>query len=173
MDFYPSITKQHIIDAISFGQAYTNILKDEIDVILHAWKSVLFHKNKILCKSGSNSKFNVAMVSYHGAEICDLVGLFLLNKIKSSTSLRNIDFYRDDGIIKKSSGTHLEKIKRGIIKIFKSVGFNITIEIGVIFTNFLDISLDLMSGRYQVYTKPNTKIMYINRYSNHPPSIRK
>ena len=115
------------------------------------------------------------MGSYHGAEVCDLVGLFLLNKIKSSTSLRNIGFYRDDGlgIINQSSGTHLEKIKKGIIEIFKNVGFNITIDTGVTSTNLLDISLDLMSERYQVYTKPNTKTMYINKHSNHPPSIRK
>ena len=115
------------------------------------------------------------MGSYHGAEICVLVGLFLLNTIKSSTSLRNIGLYRNDGLvnIKQSSGTHLEKIKKDIIKIFKNVGFNITVDIGVTFTNFLDISLDLMLGRYQVYSKPKTRKMYIHRHSNHPPSITK
>ena len=30
-----------------------------------------------------------------------------------------------------------------------------------------------MSVRYQVYTKPYTKTIHINRQSNHPPSIRK
>ena len=175
VNFYPSITRQHVVDAISFGQTYTNISQDEIDVILHACKSVLLHKNKIWVKSQNNSTFDVAMGSYHGAEICDLVGLFMLNKIKSTTSLRDIGLYRDDGlgIIKQSSGTHLDKIKKDIIKIFKNAGFNITIDIGTSSTNFLDVSLDLTTGRYQVYTKPNTKTTYINRHSNHPPSIRK
>ena len=90
------------------------------------------------------------MGSYHGVEICNLVGLFLLDKIKRFSNLRHIGLYRDDGlgIIKQSSGTHLENIKKDVIKIFKNVGFNITIAIGVITTNFIDVSLDLMSGRY-------------------------
>ena len=90
--------------------------------------------------------FDVAMGSYHGAEICDLVGLFMLNKIKGITSLNDIGLYRDDGlgIIKQSSGTHLDKIKKDIIKIFKNAGFKITIDIGANSTNFLDVSLDLM-----------------------------
>ena len=40
------------------------------------------------------------MGSYHGGEICDLVGLFKINKSKTSTTLRNIDLYRDDGLDK-------------------------------------------------------------------------
>ena len=43
MDFYPSITKQHATDAINFGKTYTNTSNEEVDVIIHACKSVLFY----------------------------------------------------------------------------------------------------------------------------------
>ena len=37
--------------------------------------------------------------------------------------------------------------------------------------NFLDITLDLTSEKYQPYKKPNDDTLYINSHSNHPPSI--
>jgi len=39
--------------------------------------------------------------------------------------------------------------------------------------NFLDVNLNLTSGLYKPYRKPNDKPVYINRLSNHPPSIIK
>ena len=40
-------------------------------------------------------------------------------------------------------------------------------------TDFLDITLDLRSGSYKPYKKPNDTISYIHCQSNHPPSIIK
>ena len=37
--------------------------------------------------------------------------------------------------------------------------------------NFLDITLNLRTGAYKPYKKPNDTINYINCESNHPPSI--
>ena len=39
--------------------------------------------------------------------------------------------------------------------------------------NFLDITLDLNSGVFKPYMKPNNLPQYINRKSNHPPAIIK
>ena len=39
--------------------------------------------------------------------------------------------------------------------------------------NFLDITLDLISGIYKPYEKPNSNLMFIHKQSNHPPSITK
>ena len=175
VDFYSSITKQHVTDKINFGQTYTTISNEEVDVILHACKSVHFYKNKLWSKSRNNSNFYVAMSSFHGAKICYPVGLFLLDKIKHSNKFRNIGFSRDGGlgIIKQSSDTHLERITKDITKIFKNVSFNITIDIGVTSTTFLDVSLDLLTRKYQVYTKPNTRTICINKHSIHPSTIYK
>jgi hypothetical protein len=54
-------------------------------------------------KDGSNSLFDVNMGSFDGAEICELVGLFVLNHLGKRFGKENIGLYRDDGlaIIKK------------------------------------------------------------------------
>ena len=37
--------------------------------------------------------------------------------------------------------------------------------------NFLDVTLNLSSGKYQPYSKPNNIQLYIHSKSNHPPNI--
>ena len=39
--------------------------------------------------------------------------------------------------------------------------------------NFLDINLDLSTGIYRPYIKPNDKPVYVHKLSNHPPGILK
>ena len=45
-----------------------------------------------------NTNFDVTMGSFDGAEVCELVGLFVLEKIKSTLNSPNIGLYRDDGL---------------------------------------------------------------------------
>ena len=136
---------------------------------------MLCHNNTIWCKKNADSNFDIAMGSFHGAEICDLVGLFLLDKITSIVGFGNIGLYRDDGlgIVEQTSGTHRERLKKKIIKTFNTIGFKITIDIGSTSSDFLDVSLNLPRNYYQVYSKPNTILIYINKKSNHLPSVRK
>ena len=37
--------------------------------------------------------------------------------------------------------------------------------------NYLDVTFNLNDGTYKAYTKPNNKIKYIHKNSNHPPSV--
>ena len=39
--------------------------------------------------------------------------------------------------------------------------------------NFLDVTLNLTTGKYQPYNKPDNDPLYINILSNHPPNIIK
>ena len=39
--------------------------------------------------------------------------------------------------------------------------------------NFLDVTLNLTTGKYQPYNKPDNNPLYINILSNHPPNIIK
>ena len=50
--------------------------------------------------------FDVTMGAYHGAEVCELVGTFLLYKLSLKYNKNNIGLYRDDGlaIFKNISG---------------------------------------------------------------------
>ena len=40
--------------------------------------------------------FDVAVGCYDGAEVCELVGLFILNKLSSADPNDSIGLYRDD-----------------------------------------------------------------------------
>ena len=60
------------------------------------------------------------------------------------------------------------RIRKDFIKIFKDFDLSITCEI-----NFLDVTLNLTTGKYQPYNKPDNKPLYINILSNHPPNIIK
>ena len=46
----------------------------------------------------NSSSFDVTMGSYDGAEVCELVGLFILNDLCNEYGKDNIGLYRDDGL---------------------------------------------------------------------------
>ncbi len=98
VDFYPSISENLVDQALSWASNLAIITKDEISIIKHARKSVLFNDGKPWTKKDSNSLFDVTMGSYDGAEICELVGLFILNKLGQKFGKENIGLYRDDGL---------------------------------------------------------------------------
>ena len=52
------------------------------------------------------------MGSFHGAETCDLIGLYNLKEITHITGANRIGIYRDYGlgVIKQSNGTNIEEI---------------------------------------------------------------
>lgn len=115
------------------------------------------------------------MGSYHGAEICDLVGLLILNNLSDILPATSFGLYRDDGLAftEVVSPCHLERLKKKLIKRMKDIGFKITIDIGNIKTNFLDITLDLYRDTFRPYRKPNSCISYISNLSNHPTYIKR
>ena len=64
---------------------------------------------------------DVAIMAYDGAEVCELVGTFLLEKLSEICNKSNIGLHRDDGlsIFRNKSGSQLEKIKKKSQKLFK------------------------------------------------------
>ena len=75
MNSNPSITKDLLQKAIRFASNYDSITRQEKDIILHAKESLLYDKDTPWCKR-SNTKFDVTMGSFDGAETCELVGLY-------------------------------------------------------------------------------------------------
>ena len=118
------------------------------------------------------------MGSLDGAEISELIGLFMLNETKSNinglSSTNNV-LYRDDGLIMlpKCPGPKREKIIKDLHKLFRSHGLKITITSTGPVASYLDVTMDLSDGTYRPYRKPNDSPVYINAASNHPPSIWK
>ena len=112
------------------------------------------------------------MGSYDGAEICDKVGLYMLSKLQNLNL--NIGLYRDDGLATGfQTPRQLDIIKKKLCKIFKDNGLSITIQANLKVVNFLDVTLDLNTGLYKPFMKPNDIPVYVDMKSNHPPSILK
>ena len=66
-----------------------------MDIILQTKSGLLFNNKQAWIKKGRES-FDVTMGSWDGAEVCDIVGMYLLSQI-SDINL-NIGLYRDDGL---------------------------------------------------------------------------
>ena len=115
------------------------------------------------------------MGSFDGAEICELVGLFMLHNLANVVGAHNIGLYRDDGlaILKDASGPTAERTRKKIIKIFQEHGLKITADANLVETNFLDVTLNLKSGKYCPFRKPNNSQLYVHTQSNHPLIIKK
>ena len=81
IESYPSITESLLDNVITWAKSLIDIPDDHITIIKHARKSLLFYNDKIwVKKNNQQSLFDFTMGSYDGAEVCELVGLFLLNK---------------------------------------------------------------------------------------------
>ena len=78
MDFYPSITKELLTKSINYAKSTTTIEDEVITTIFHACKSLLFDKTSVWVKK-DNPDFDVTVGTCDGAEMCELVGLYLLN----------------------------------------------------------------------------------------------
>ena len=119
--------------------------------------------------------FDVTMGAYDGAEVCELVGTFLLQKNSKICNKCDIGLYRDDGlaVFRNKSGTHLEKIKKELKRFFKEYDLEIIAESNRKIVNYLDITLNLKDSTFRPYHKPGDQMQYIHTESNHPPNIIK
>ena len=115
------------------------------------------------------------MGSFDGAEVCELAGLYLLNKIKPLLGSSNVSLYRDDGlaIVHKANGPKVDRLRKDKISLFKDEGLSITIDTNLIKTDFLDVFFNLNTGKYFPFKKSSNTILYIHSKSKHPPSIIK
>ena len=87
---------------------------------------------------------------------------------------KQIGLYRDDDIAAvQASGPTIDRLRKRVISLFKEIGLSISVSVNMKRTDFLDIFLDLETGSYQPYRKPNETPVYININSNHPRSIKK
>ena len=171
VDFYPSISMSLLITALQFASNYVNITDEERHIILHAKQSLLYNTGEPWGKKSSSGLFDVTMGSFDGAETCELVGAYLLHNIRETHDY-NFGLYRDDGLgITKASPRQTEKVKKNLCDIFGKHGLKIIIEANKKIVNFLDVSLNLSTGTYMPFNKPNNIPLYINKKSNHPPRI--
>ena len=131
----------------------------------------MFVENSTWIKKSGES-FDVTMGSFDGAEVCQLVGLFLLQKLEKIIPKQDVGLYRDDGLaVLDLCGPKLERLKKNVSKLFHDAGLKVLIEVNLKKTDFLDLYLNLLDGTYKPFTKPNQDISYVHNKSNHPRSI--
>ena len=104
------------------------------------------------------------MGSYDGAEVCELVGIYVLSLLAKYIDKNDSGLYRDDGLIllRNVNKQKMDRMRKNIIKIFKDVGFKIEIQTNPKIVDFLDVTFNLENGTYRPYKKPNDRLLYIN-----------
>ena len=144
-------------------------------------RNFLFYDDSAWTKK-ENPRFDITMGSFDGAEACELVGLFLLNKITHTNfgidkhqvriDKQQIGIYRDDGLmLVRGSKRELDRLRKKMEQLFATFGLKITTETGMKSTDFLDVTLDLDEGTFKPFRKDEQLPVYVNKRSNHPSSI--
>ena len=93
-----------------------------------------------------DSNFDVGIGSYDGAQVCELVGLYILSQM---THIRDFiaGLFRDDGLGVIIAGVKRQKEVIEELKIiFSENGLKITSDFNKHEVNFLDVNLNLETG---------------------------
>ena len=108
---------------------------------------------------------------FDGAEVCEIVGLFMLEEIKNDLNI-NLGIYRDDGCgVIDMPPQGAERIKKKLSAIFRKHNLEITVEANKKRVEFLDIYMDLDKEEFGPFLKPNDTPTYVNAGSNHPQKV--
>ena len=173
VSFYPSISEKLLRESLAWAGTLIEIPIEQINTILHCRRSFLFFNQEPWVKK-EDPEFDCGMGSLDSAEVCELIGLFILSKLELIIPREHIGLYRDDGLaVVNLPGPQLDRLRKEVINIFSSHGLSITVEAGIKITDFLDVSLNLENGEYRPYRKDAKPPVYIQKASNHPPNITK
>ena len=174
-NFYPSISLNLFDNTTQYASEITEITNHDIFIIKHSRKTLLFNSNQPWQKKSGDPDFDIPVGCYDGAEDCELVGIYILNKLSNIINKDSIELYRDDGlgVFESLSGPQIEWKKKNIILVFKMCGLSIIVTTNITSVDFLDVTFNLKSESYQPFRKPNNEPKYINISSNHPPQVLK
>ena len=106
---------------------------------------LLFYNNEPWKKKEHDSSFDVTMGSYDGAELCELIGIYIQSLLESTLEKDLMGLYRDDGLIilRNTNSQQTDKIRKKIVSIFKSIDFKIEITTNFTEVGFLDVTFNL------------------------------
>ena len=157
-------------NALNVAKEITDISKEDIQIMYHARKSLLLSNEKPWMKREGNI-FDITMGAYDGAEVCELVAIFMLNKISEKYNKNDIGIYNDDRLaaFKNISGPESKRRKKNFQSLFKMYVPEIIIKCNKNVVDYLDVTFNLKDRAYE----PDNKITYINVQSSHRPNIIK
>ena len=168
---YPSISEELLLESLEWASTLVTVTEEEKEVVNATKKALLYVQGQPWTKKGER-EFDVAMGSYDGAEVCEMVGLFLLSLLEPTGV--NLGLYRDDLLgVTSLKGRPLEMMKQNIANIFQGKGLKVVGTVNLEATDFLDIFLDLRAENHRPFAKEGDRPSYVHRQSNHPPSVLK
>ena len=172
-EFYPSINEKVIKNALQYMKSKGIVVSDEEEeYILKAKVQIASSLNINWVKK--KSPFDNSMGANDSCELCELVGLFLLAKIKDQKKevISSIAIYRDDVIITlKKHGKQINETKSILTKLFKDEGLTLCEWDEGTKMTYLDIEFSLHDGTYRPFKKPNDNSKYLSKHSDHPKKV--
>ena len=93
--------------------------------------------------------FNITMGFYDRAEICELVGLYLLNQLSNVIEKSGMGLYRyyRHSAINNANEPKLDIIRKDITALIKKESPSVTIETNLLKIDFLDVAFNLATGK--------------------------
>ena len=173
VNYYPSITLELLLLALKWAKQFVEITDEEIEIIVETKKSLLYFDGEVWTKKGEKN-FDVAQGGFDSAEVCDIVGLFLLSEIRKLKLNAITGIFRDDGLgVSSATPRQFENIKKKICETYRKHGLSITVEANKTVVQFLDVEFNLEKDTFKPFIKPNDVPNYVHHQSNHPPSVLK
>ena len=121
-NFYGSISQELLLRALNWAREHTFIADKSIQIILTSRKSCLFDGQSLWVKK-SNPDHDVTMGSWDGAEVAELIVLYILfrlTEVKKIFNKQDIGLFRDDGLaVIQGSGHVIDTKRKNAIKFFK------------------------------------------------------
>ena len=99
-----------------------DISNDNTRLIKHCCKSLLFSNNEAWRKKQTESCFDVTMGSFDGAEVCELVGIYILCSLAKLINKEDCGLHRDDRllILRNANGQQIEQMANKHLKTLAS-----------------------------------------------------
>ena len=170
--FYPKISKKLVTKAIDYARQFTTITNQQKKIIIQSSRDILINNGEIWVKKGDADKFSVTMGSFSGAEVCELVGLYLLHLITTTLKVpkKLIGLYRDDGLLVTSARPRqVETLRKKLCELFPKVGLSIEAHANLNTVDFLDVTFNLSMDTYKPFMKPGDYPRYVDLPRADPP----
>ena len=148
VSFYPAITLELFNKALDWAGGHVEVTVALREIYVKYCQSFLYSGGVPWVKKG-NVNFDVGMGAYQGAQVCEIVGLFILHKLGGVEGLDCL-LYRDDGLgVTRKTARQQVQLATDIRKVFSDEGLMITISMNLASVDFLDVNCSLKSRNFQ------------------------
>ena len=156
-NFYPSITSELLDKSLTWAETYVYISPEDKEIIKSTKQSILYKEGQAWVKK-TDIDCDITIGSWDGAEVSELVGLYLLSQLQNLNI--NVGLYRDDGLgASTQRPQQIENVKKKICQVFRENGLKITVEANKKVVDYLDVTLDLNTNSHKPYMKPNSPLL--------------